>query len=254
MTALSIPFRTLLRREVRRFLSVPTQTLFAPLVSSLLYMLIFGVSLGDRLAFDGVRYAEFLVPGLVMLGVLNHAFQNAASSIMISKFEGNIVELLVAPISHAEMTAAYMIGGVARGLLVGAATWAACLPLSGAVPRHPLFALAVALAAAASFALLGILAAVWADRFEGISAVSTFGIVPLTYLGGVFHSMDVLPPFWQAVSRLNPMLYMVDGLRYGFLGRSDVPPAASLSLDAALAVVLFFATLAVLRSGWKLRP
>ncbi len=254
MSAISVPFQTLLRREVTRFLSVPTQTVFTPLVSALLYMLIFGLSLGDRLAFHGVRYTEFLVPGLVMLGVLNHAFQNAASSIMISKFEGNIVELLVAPISYLEMTLAYMLGGVARGLIVGTATWAACLPFSGAVPRNPLFALAVTLSAASTFALLGLLAAIWADRFEGISAVSTFVILPLTYLGGVFYSMDVLPPFWRAVARFNPMLYMVDGLRYGFLGVSDVHPVASLFVDAGLAAALFGVAVTVLRSGWKLRP
>jgi len=250
----SVPFRTLLRREIWRFLSVPTQTLFAPLVSSLLYMLIFGVSLGDRLAVHGVRYADFLVPGLVMLGILNHAFQNSASSIMISKFEGNIVEILVAPISYRELATAYMLGGLVRGLLVGAATWAACFPFSGLLPRHPAFALVVSVLSGATFALAGVLAAIWADRFEGISAVSTFGILPLTYLGGVFHSLEALPPFWQAVSRFNPMLYMVDGLRYGFLGRSDVSPLASLGLNAALAVLLYLSVLAVLRSGWRLRP
>ena len=253
MKALSVPFLTLLRKEVERFLSVPTQTVFTPLVSATLYMVIFGVSLGDRVVFHGLHYAAFLVPGLVMMGVLNHSFQNTASSIMISKFEGNIVEILVAPISYMEMTCAYALGGVIRGALVGAATWFATLPFAFEIPGHPVFALAIMLLASSAFALLGILAAVWADRFDGISVVSSFVILPLTYLGGVFYSLDVLPPFWRALARWNPILYMVDGLRFGFYGVSDVAPAVSLGVTAALAAALFTVVLGILRSGWRLR-
>jgi ABC-2 type transport system permease protein len=249
----SIPFRTLLGREVERFLSVATQTVFTPLVSSLLYLLIFGLSLGDRLAFHGVPYVAFLVPGLVMMGVLNNSFQNTTSSIMISKFEGNIVELLVAPISYLEMTFAYALGGVARGLAVGGVIWLATLPFTRTLPVNPFFTLAVAALASFTFALLGILAAIWAERWDGVSAVSSFVILPLTYLGGVFYSLDILPPLWRSLSRFNPMLYMVDGLRYGFLGVSDVHPAVSFLVTGTLSAILFTAVVLVFRSGWKLR-
>lgn len=253
MSAVSIPFRTLLRREVERFLSVPTQTVFTPLVSAGLYLVIFGLSLGSRVAFHGLPYVSFLVPGLIMLGVLNHSFQNTASSIMISKFEGNIVEILVAPISHVEMAVAYALGGITRGAVVGLATWAVSLPFSPRLPAHPIFAVAMAFLASSVFSMLGILAAIWADRFDGISAVSTFVILPLTYLGGVFYSLEILPPFWRGVARFNPMLYMVDGLRFGFLGVSDVAPAASLAVAASLAASLFAATVVAFRTGWRLR-
>ncbi len=254
MRLASVPFRTLVRREVERFLSVVTQTVLAPLISSALYMIIFGLSLGNRLAFHDVPYKAFLVPGLIMMGILNNSFQNTASSIMISKFEGNIVELLIAPISYLELTLGWMLGGVLRGLLVGACIWAATLIMSPRLPIHPVFALVMCALASSSFALLGMVAAVWAKRFDGISAVSTFVILPLTYLGGVFYSLDVLPPPWGTIAHANPLLYMVDGLRYGFIGVSDVSPAVSLAVGAVLAAGLFAATVGVLRSGWKLRP
>ncbi len=253
MTTLSVPFRTLLGREVERFLSVPTQTVFTPLVSATLYLVIFGVSLGSRISFHGLPYLAFLVPGLVMMGILNHSVQNTASSIMISKFEGNIVEILVAPISYLEMTFAYALGGVIRGGIVGLATWAVSLCFTRVAPVHPGWAALMALLAASTFSLLGIVAGIWADRFDGISAVSTFVILPLTYLGGVFYSIAILPPFWRSVARFNPMLYMVDGLRYGFFGVSDVPALTSLAVTASLAALLFAATVLAFRSGWKLR-
>jgi ABC-2 type transport system permease protein len=253
MKLASVPFRTLLRREVERFMSVPTQTVFTPLISALLYLLIFGVSLGNRISFHDLPYTAFLIPGLVMMGVLNHSFQNTASSIMISKFEGNIVEILVAPISYLEMTFAYTLGGVVRGSIVGLATWLVSLPFQLALPRRPFFALAMALLASATFSLLGILAAIWADRFDGISAVSTFVILPLTYLGGVFYSQEILPPFWRSIAHFNPMLYMVDGLRFGFFGVSDVNPALSLTVTGLLATTLFTAVVLAFRTGWRLR-
>ena len=251
---LSVPFRTLLWREMLRFLSVPTQTVVTPVISAGLYLVIFGLSLGDRLPrVNSVPYGVFIVPGLITMGLLNHAFQNTASSIMIAKFEGNIVDVLVAPLSYLEIALGYMLAGVARGFLVGGAIYLVSLPVAGGRVAHPVFALLMAFLAASTFALFGIIAAVWAERFDGISAFSTYIIVPLTYLGGVFFSIRALPPPWGSLALGNPLFYMIDGVRFGFLGASDIPPRASLAIASLACLFVFAFCVLLLRSGYKLR-
>ncbi len=251
---ISIPFRTLLGREVERFRRVSTQTLFAPAMSATLYLFIFGVSLGARFPdVHGHPYIQFIVPGLIMMGLVNNAFQNTSSSILISKYEGNIVDILTAPISHLEVALAYALGGVARGVAVGGIVLLVSLLFTPLPFAHPAYLLALAVVSAFVFALAGLLAAVWAERFDDMAMLSTFILLPLTYLGGVFYSLELLPPLWRKVSLFNPLLYMIDGIRYGFLGASDVDPAWSLALTLALAATLFTVTILVLRSGYRLR-
>ncbi len=254
MNLLPVGFRTLLRKEVARFLSVPTQTVAQPVITALLYLLIFGHALGSRISsFHGIPFVEFLIPGLITMGLLNHSFQNTASSLLVSKYEGNIVDLLVAPMSHTEILLGYAGGGLIRGLLVGLITYVAAAPFALIPVRHPLFLVAMVIPASLTFALLGLIAAIRAEKFDQLSQISTFVVLPLTYLGGVFYSVDLLPPFFRSASFFNPLLYMVDGVRYGFLGVSDVNPAIDLAVVAAAATSLFVLSYALLRSGYRLR-
>ena len=249
-----VPFRTLFYREVHRFFIVINQTLLAPVISALLYLFIFGYSLGDRFGtFHGFGYLHFLVPGLVMMGLVNNAFQNPSSSIMISKFEGNIVDILMAPMGHVEIIFGYMLGGMFRGLLVGTSILAVSCFLALPPFAHPLYLIAVALLAAAVFSLLGIIAGVWAEKFDDLALFPTFIITPLIYLGGVFYSISILPPFWRRVSLFNPLLYMINSLRFGFLGVSDVDPGWSLAALTGIAAALFTVCHLMLRSGYRLR-
>ena len=250
----TIPFRTLFYREVHRFFIVITQTLLAPVISSLLYLFIFGYSLGNRFgSFHGFSYLHFLVPGLVMMGLVNNSFQNPSSSLMISKFEGNIVDILMAPIGHVEIILGYMLGGMFRGLLVGACILVVSCFFALPPFSHPIYLVAVALLSSALFSLLGVVAGVWAEKFDDLAMIPTFILTPLTYLGGVFYSISVLPAFWQGVSRLNPLLYMINALRFGFLGVSDVDPRFSILALALLDAALFATGYAMLRSGYRLR-
>ncbi len=254
MIHVPVGFRTLLRKEVARFMSVPTQTVATPVITALLYLLIFGQALGSRISpFHGIPFVEFLIPGLVMMGVINHSFQNTASSLLVSKYEGNIVDLLVAPMSHGEILMGYAVGGVVRGLLVGMVTYVAAIPFAVVPVRNPLFLIAMAIPASLSFALLGLVAAIRAEKFDQLSQISSFVVLPLTYLGGVFYSVDLLPPAFRTASLFNPMLYMVDGVRFGFLGVSDIDPAISLAVVNAAAASLFTLTYFLLRSGYRLR-
>ncbi len=254
MIHIPVGFRTLLRKEVARFMSVPTQTLATPVITALLYLLIFGQALGSRISpFHGIPFVEFLIPGLVMMGVINHSFQNTASSLLVSKYEGNIVDLLVAPMSHGEILMGYAVGGVVRGLLVGMVTYVAAIPFAVVPVRNPVFLIAMAIPASLSFALLGLVAAIRAEKFDQLSQISSFVVLPLTYLGGVFYSVDLLPPAFRTASFFNPMLYMVDGVRFGFLGVSDIAPAISLVVVNAAAASLFALTYFLLRSGYRLR-
>ncbi|HEU5181019.1 MAG TPA: ABC transporter permease [Candidatus Polarisedimenticolia bacterium] len=251
---LSIPFRTLFYREIHRFFIVINQTLLAPVISAVLYLFIFGFSLGDRFGnFHGFSYLHFLIPGLVMMGLVNNSFQNPSSSLMISKFEGNIVDILMAPIGHVEIVLGYVLGGMFRGLLVGV-----CILLVScffALPpfSHPLYLITVALLSSGLFALLGVVAGIWAEKFDDLAMFPTFIITPLTYLGGVFYSISILPPFWRKVSLLNPLLYMINALRFGFLGVSDVNPTWSLVSLALMDAGLFALCLRMLKTGYKLR-
>jgi ABC-2 type transport system permease protein len=247
-------FATLCHKELLRFFKVSVQTVAAPVLSTLLYLVIFGHALEGRLeVYPGQRYSAFLVPGLVMMGVLQNAFANSSSSLIQSKITGNIVFVLLAPISYAEFFAAYVVASVVRGLVVGLCVLAVTLFFVDLPLHAPLWALAFALLGAALLGTLGLVAAVVSDKIDQVAAFQNFVIVPLTFLSGVFYSMQTLPPFWQRLSHANPFFYMVDGFRYGFFGASDFPPAASLAIVCASLLAVSSATLWLLKSGYKLR-
>jgi ABC-2 type transport system permease protein len=248
---------TLLYKELLRFWKVSFQTILAPVLTSLLYLLIFSHVLERNVSvFDGrVRYTEFLVPGLVMMSVLQNAFANSSSSLIQSKITGNLIFILLPPLSPLEFFVAYVAGAMVRGLVVGLGVFAVTLffvPSLLAMP-HPLWALGFALLGSAILGTLGLIAGIAAEKFDQLSAFQNFIIMPLTFLSGVFYSIHTLPPFWQAASHVNPFFYMIDGFRYGFFGLSDVPPLASLAIVGAACVALAALTLALLHRGWRLR-
>jgi ABC-2 type transport system permease protein len=248
---------TLLYKELLRFWKVAFQTILAPVLSALLYLLIFSHVLESHVTvYDGqVRYTEFLIPGLVMMSVLQNAFANSSSSLIQSKITGNLIFMLLPPLSPGDLFAAYVLGAMVRGLVVGAGVFVVTLffvPSLLAMP-HPLWAFAFALLGSAILGALGLLAGMWADKFDQLAVFQNFIIVPLTFLSGVFYSIHSLPPFWQTASRWNPFFYMIDGFRYGFFGHSDVPPMLSLALVTGCCVALATVTLVLLRRGWKLR-
>jgi ABC-2 type transport system permease protein len=247
-------FVTLCHKELLRFFKVSFQTVAAPVLTALLYLVIFGHALEGRLeVYAGLRYSAFLVPGLVMMSVLQNAFANSSSSLIQSKITGNIVFVLLSPISYAEFFAAYVVAAVVRGLVVGACMLAVTVWFVDLRLEAPLWAFAFALLGAALLGSLGLVAAVVSDKIDQVAAFQNFAIVPLTFLSGVFYSIHTLPPFWQRLSHANPFFYMVDGFRYGFFGASDFPPAASLAIVFASLLAVSSATLALLRSGYKLR-
>ena len=247
-------FPTLLYKELLRFWKVSFQTIAAPVLMALLYLIVFAYALEGRVrAYDQVSYAQFLVPGLVMMSVLQNAFANSSSSLIQSKITGNVVFMLLAPISYLEFFGAYVLASVARGLAVGAGVLAVTVWFVDLRVVAPFWVLAYALLGAAILGALGLIAGIWADRFDQIAAFQNFIILPLTFLSGVFYSIRALPEFWQTVSHLNPFFYMIDGFRYGFFGISDVAPLASLAVVTVSFVLLSAACLLLLRSGYKLR-
>jgi len=247
-------FPTLLRKEVLRFWKVAFQTVAAPVLTTLMYLLVFGHALAAHVqAFPGVTYVQFLVPGLAMMAVLQNAFANSSSSIIQSKITGSMIFILLPPLAPGEIFAAYLLASMVRGLAVGlgvfaATVWIVPLPLA-----EPLWALAFAVVGSGMLGAMGIIAGIWSEKFDQLAAFQNFVVLPLTFLAGAFYSVATLPPFWQAVSRLNPFFYAVDGFRYGFFAHSDVPPATSLAIATAAFAALSWITLHLLRGGYKLR-
>lgn len=247
-------FPTLLRKEVLRFWKVSFQTVMAPVLTTLLYLLVFSHALTGRVeAFPGVSYVEFLVPGLAMMAVLQNAFANSSSSIIQSKITGNIVFILLPPLTPREIFGAYLIASMVRGIVVGMGVFAATLWLVPIPMKEPLWALAFAVVGSGMLGVMGIVAGIWSEKFDQLAAFQNFLVLPLTFLAGAFYSVNTLPPFWQAVSKANPFFYAVDGFRYGFFARSDVAPATSLAIATAAFAALSWLTLHLLRSGYKLR-
>jgi ABC-2 type transport system permease protein len=245
---------TLFRKEVRRFMRVPGQTLLSPVVTTILYFVVFGYSLGGRLReIEGVPYARFIVPGLVTLGVVSNAYSNTASSLFVMKLQGTVVDILVSPLRDGEILAGFVAAAVLRGLVVGGITWAVAGFFGGYDLAHPLFALLLVALAAVSFAALGLVTAIWATSFEQVNFFPTFFITPLTFLGGVFYSVSALPPGLRRFTLANPIFYMIDGVRFGMLGISDAPPWVGVALLIGLAAASLAVGWAVLRSGYKLR-
>ena len=246
--------RTLLYKEVLRFWKVSFQTVAAPVLTAVLYLLIFGHALGDHVqVYAGVRYTSFLIPGLVMMSVLQNSFANSSSSLIQSKITGNLVLLLVTPLSHWAWFLAYVGAAVVRGLVVGAGVLLVTLwfaPLSAAEPG---WIVAFAVAGSAIMGALGLVAGLWAEKFDQIAAFQNFVIMPMTFLSGVFYSVKSLPPFWQAVSHLNPFFYVIDGFRRGFFGASDASPWLSLGVVTASLAAVCVLCLHLLRIGYKIR-
>ena len=247
-------FSTLLYKETLRFWKVGFQTVAAPVLTSLLYLLIFSHALEAHVrVFESVSYTAFLVPGLVMMSLLQNAFANTSSSLIQSKVTGNIIFVLLPPLSYREFFAAYVLAAMVRGLVVGLGVWLTTLWLVDLHYAYPLWIVVFALLGGAILGALGVIAGIWADKFDQLAAFQNFIIMPLTFLSGVFYSIHSLPLFWQQVSHFNPVFYMIDGFRYGFFGVSDIAPATSLAVVAVSFIIVALTTLALLRSGYKLR-
>jgi ABC-2 type transport system permease protein len=247
-------FYTLFYKEWLRFWKVRVQTVLAPVLTSLLFLLVFSHSLrGHVEIFPGVEYASFLVPGLAMMAILQNAFANSSSSLMQSKMQGNIIFVLLPPLSHAEFFLAYLLAAIARGMVVGGGVFAGTVWFVELPLAHPLWAFLFALFGSGIMGALGIIAGVQSEKVDQLAVFQNFIILPLTFLSGVFYSIQSLPPFWQLVSHLNPIFYMVDGFRYGFFGNADVPPLVSLAIVALSFFALSWLTYWLIKTGYKLR-
>ena len=246
-------WQMLFYKEVLRFWKIVFQTVAAPVLTAVLYLLIFGHVLQDRVVFGNIGYVAFLVPGLVMMSMLQNAFANSSSSLVQSKIMGNMVFLLLTPLSHRAWFGAYVGSSMLRGLMVGLGVYLVTLAFAPPQFAAPLWVLVFALLANALLATLGVIAGLWADKFDQMATFQNFIIVPMTFLSGVFYSIGSLPPFWQAVSHLNPFFYMIDGFRYGFFGQSDVSPWLSLAIVSGAWAVMSLLALHLLRIGYKIR-
>ncbi len=249
-----VSFSTIVRKEARRFVRIWSQTLLPPAISMTLYFVIFGRLIGDRIGdMRGFTYMQFMVPGLIMMAVLTNAYSNVVSSFFGAKFQRHIEELLVSPTSNHTILLGFVVGGILRGICVGAIVTVLSVFFSHLHIQHIGITVAILILTSLLFSLMGFINAVYANNFDDISIVPTFVLTPLTYLGGVFYSIELLPEFWADVSRLNPILYIVNAFRYGFLGISDV------DLGLSFAIVLFFTVAAygysmyLLKTGRRLR-
>lgn len=247
-------FPTLLRKELSRFWKVGFQTIAAPVVTALLYLLIFSHVLEDRVhIYNTVPYTSFLIPGLMMMSMLQNAFANPSSSLIQSRITGNLVFILLPPLSHREIFTAYITAGIIRGLCVGLGIWLVALFFVPLTVNNMAWVLAFSILSCGIMSTLGIIAGLWSEKFDQLAAFQNFLIMPATFLSGVFYSIHSLPPFWQAVSRWNPIFYTIDGFRYGFFAASDVSPWHSLAVVAGVFGILCICALRLLASGYKLR-
>jgi ABC-2 type transport system permease protein len=249
-----IAFQTILTKEIRRFVRIWMQTLLPPAITTGLYFVIFGTLIGSRIGdMQGYSYIQFVVPGLVMMSVLTNAYSNVVSSFFSNKFQHSIEELLIAPVPNWAILAGYVAGGVARGICVGVVVTLLSLFFTKLHVQHWFIMISAVLLTSVLFSLAGLINAIFAKNFDDISIIPTFVLTPLTYLGGVFYSIDLLPPFWKALSQLNPILYMVNAFRYGMLGISDVNVMGSLCMIFLFSCAAGFVALRLLNSSKGLR-
>ena len=247
-------FYTLFYKEWLRFWKVSVQTVLAPVLTALLFLLVFGHTLRNTAQpYPGIAYTAFLVPGLAMMAILQNAFANASSSLMQSKMTGNIIFVLLPPLSHREFFFAYLLAAIARGLICGAGVLLVTVWFVELRIEHPLWIVTFGLLGSGIMGVLGIIAGLQSDKIDQLAAFQNFIILPLTFLSGVFYSLHSLPPFWQLLSHLNPFFYMVDGFRHGFFGVGDVSPWLSAAIVAACLAALSSLTLWLIRKGYKLR-
>ena len=245
---------TLLKKELLRFWRVAFQTVAAPVISGILYLLIFSHVLDGRIeVYEGVPYMAFLIPGLIMMSLLQNAFSNSSSSLIQAKVMGNIVFLLLTPLSYLQLYFSLLVASIARGIFVGICIFFISIFYIDLPMENPLIIFLFAFLGGGLMGSFGIIAGVWAERFDQMAAFGNFVIMPLSMLSGVFYSIHSLPPFWQKVSHLNPFFYMIDGFRYGFFGQSDTSPYLSLLIVTLFFIILAFITIRMLKSGYKLR-
>ncbi len=249
-----VGFKSLVEREIIRFTSVFFQTLFPPLVSSFLYIAIFGFTIGQQIKHvRGVPYLNFLIPGLVMMYIVEGSYANTSSSLFISRWAGHIQEILVSPLSYFEMVLAILIGGLARSFVTSSGVYLVSLLFTQTPLQHPFVVLVMALFVSLSFSSAGAIMALFAEEFEHLTICTTFVITPLIFFGGVFHSVEMLPPMLRVITSFNPIFYMVNGMRYGMLGTSDVPIAQCLAVVFCFFTLLFSFTVFLFKTGYKLR-
>ena len=245
---------TLLKKELLRFWRVVFQTVAAPVITGILYLLIFSHVLDSRTeVYTGVPYSAFLIPGLIMMSLLQNAFANSSSSLVQSKVMGNIVFILLTPLTYIQFFIAFLIASIVRGLFVGLAIYALASFYIDLPIMYPGFVFSFALLGGGLLGTFGILAGIWADRFDQMAAFQNFVIMPLSFLSGVFYSIHSLPPFWQKISHFNPFFYMIDGFRYGFFGQSDISPHLSLVIVLTFFIILAGLSIRLLKTGYKLR-
>ncbi|MEY4139349.1 MAG: hypothetical protein RLZZ371_1531 [Pseudomonadota bacterium] len=247
-------WQMLLYKEMLRFWRVAGQTITGPILTALLYLLVFGQALESHVkVYDTVSYTAFLIPGLAMMSLLQNAFANSSSSLIASKVMGNLVFLLLTPLSAWHWFVAYVGAAVVRGLVVCLGVLTVALFFAVPPLAQPLWALLFAVLGAGLMGALGLVAGLWAEKFEQMAAFQNFVVMPMTFLSGVFYSVNSLPPFWQAVSHFNPFFYMIDGFRYGFFGVSDISPWFSLAVVASAGAAVSLWALILLRRGYKIR-
>lgn len=245
---------TLYLKEVRRFLNVYTQTLLAPIVTTLLFLAIFTLALGRAVQTSGgVGYAEFLAPGLIMMAIMQNAFANTSSSLVIAKVQGNIVDMLMPPLSATELAVAHAAGGVTRGVLVGLAVGLAMWAFVPIRLHDPGLVLFFAVNASLMLALLGMIGGIWAEKFDHIAAVTNFVITPLSFLSGTFYSIERLPEGWEYIARFNPFFYLIDGFRFGFIGHADGLPGIGAAVVLAINLLLWLLVHWMIATGYRLK-
>jgi ABC-2 type transport system permease protein len=249
-----IGLQALVRREVRRFTTIWTQTVLAPVATSVLFMAVFWLAFGERRGdVHGTGFAAFLAPGIVMMSVIQNAFANSSSSIIVAKVQGNIVDTLMPPLSPAELLAGYTLGGACRGVVCAVAAGVIIFPVSGVGMAHPLWLLAFAVSGSVLLSLMGVLAGIYSEKFDQMAAVTNFFITPMSFLSGTFYSIDALPEPFYTLSHANPFFYLIDGFRYGAIGASDADPAVGLAVVTAINLALAAAGWRWLRSGYRLK-
>ncbi|CAN7459889.1 ABC transporter permease [Phenylobacterium sp. LjRoot219] len=246
-------FRTLYLREIRRFLKVGTQTLAAPVVTALLYMMVFVVAAQGGRPIHGLAYGAFVAPGLIMMQVLNNAFANSSSSLLQSKMNGLMGDFLTPPLSPLEQAAAFALGAATRGLMVGAVTWLAVLPFARLGLAHPWAIVYFGVGAALILGFLGIMAGLWSEKFDHMAAVTNFVVMPMTFLSGTFYLVERLPEPFRTFSHFNPFFYLIDGFRYGFIGHAEGSLAVGAAMTAVLTVALGAVSYWMFRTGYKIK-
>ena len=249
-----VGFKTMLRHEVERMFKTPAQSFFPPIISSVLFILIFGFFIGDHVAqIEGTEFVQFFIPGLIMMNVIITAYSSTAFSLFLKRFLKDINDLLVTPLSYSEIVLGFVTGGIVRALIVGTAIYLIA-QLFTPLPLHNFFLFLFFMTAVSLiFSCLGILIGLWAETFEQVEIFTVFLITPLTFLGGVFHSIKLLPSLFQQLSFLNPLFYMIDGLRYAILGKADGNIWLGILIVSLLGIILFYANMQAFKKGWKLR-